>query len=145
MNLSRINTTGQWICFTIALSLTGPAIAEEATDSQEVPAYITPDQLSREDRMMLSDFSNRYETCMNETSVAQLQIQEDPRDVVDYSMKKCAVELENLNMEMTARNFDPNFRQGYIHHVTNHSVNKTLRMVMIGMANRQQTPTPPVE
>ena len=146
MNLSRITRTGQWIlCLAIGLSLNSIVAAEENTANPEDSAYITPDKLTREDKMMLSDYSNRYETCMNETSVAQLQSQDDPRHVVDFAMKQCAVELENLNMEMTARNIDPNFRQGYIRHITNHSVNRTLRMVMIGMANRQQGPVPPAE
>ena len=66
-----------------------------------------------------------------------MQVQDDPRHVVDFAMKKCATELENLNMEMTARNFDPNFRQGYIKRISNRSANQTLKIVMMGMARKQ--------
>lgn len=109
--------------------------AEEAETAKT--DYIMPNEMTRDDQKMLSEYTNRYDYCMGETSVQQMQVQDDPRHIVDFAMKKCATDLENLNMEMTARNFEPNFRQGYIKRISNRSANQTLKIVMMAMARKQ--------
>ncbi len=124
------------VVFLMVFLTTGlTTFAEEAETAKT--DYIMPNEMSRDDQKMLSEYTNRYDYCMGETSLQQMQVQDDPRHVVDFAMKKCATELENLNMEMTARNFDPNFRQGYIKRISNRSANQTLKIVMMGMARKQ--------
>lgn len=128
------------VVFLMVFLTTGlTTFAEEAETAKT--DYIMPNEMTQDDQKMLSEYTNRYDYCMGETSVQQMQLQDDPRQVVDFAMKKCATELENLNMEMTARNFDPNFCQGYIKRISNRSANQTLKIVMMGMARKQSAAT----
>jgi hypothetical protein len=129
----------------VYLALSGNARADgnAAASGTETPHYLAPEEITKEDYDMMSDYAYRYDSCLNQTSQEQMDKQPDPRHVVDYAMKQCAVELEELDRKMTARNFDPAYRQGYIGKVNRQSVNNTLRSVMMGMASRQsQSPEP---
>jgi hypothetical protein len=126
-----------FICAIMAIPLI--TIAE---DNEESPAiqenkYLTPDKMTREDFEMLNEYSANYEQCLTEISVNQMEVQTDPRVVVDIAMKSCASMLEELNRIMTDQNYDPALRQGYIHRVSKRGANSTLRVVMMGMAAKQ--------
>ena len=127
----------------VSLALCGNTRADgsSAAPGTEAPRYLAPEEITSEDYDMMSDYAYRYNACLNQTSQEQMDKQPDPRHVVDYAMKQCAAELEELDRKMTARNFDPAYRQGYIGKVNRHSVNNTLRNVMMGMASRQ-SPSP---
>ena len=120
----------------------GLAGESETTEPPVQQEYLTADKMTREDRDMLAQHSENYNYCLSNTSIEQMQLQPDPRHVVDIAMKQCAVELENLDKKMIERNFDPVFRQGYLRRVSNHGANQTLRMVMMTMANRPEQSEP---
>lgn len=113
---------------------------ETTTDMPAQQEYITPDKMTREDRLMVNEYVQNYNNCLTRTSIEQMKIQTDPRYIVDFAMKQCAMELENLNKKMIDRNFEPNFRESYLHRVSTNSANKTLQAVMYNIAN---PPTPP--
>jgi hypothetical protein len=115
------------------------ALAEEDNGSSALQAreFLTPDKMTKEDYEMLNGYSTSYNQCLTETSIKQMEAQSDPRIVVDFAMKFCAVQLEELNKKMIDRNYDPNFRQGYIHRISNKGANNTLRVMMMGMAAKQ--------
>jgi len=113
-----------------------------ADELPEIPAlpqaeYLTPDKMTQADYDLLNEYSDNYNGCLSDTSIKQMESQSDPRHVVDFAMKHCANILEELNQKMIEKNFDPNFRQGYIHRASNQAANGMLRMVMMGMATRQ--------
>lgn len=126
----------------VALALCGNARADGSavTPGAEAPRYLAPEEITSEDYDMMADYAYRYDACLNQTSLEQIDKQPDPRHVVDYAMKQCAAELEELDRKMIARNFDPAYRQGYIGKVNRHAVNNTLRNVMMGMANQSPVP-----
>ena len=127
----------------VCLAGSGYALAGEnaGVPEAEAPRYLAPEEITSEDYDMMSDYAYRYDACLSQTSQEQMDKQPDPRHVVDYAMKQCAAELEELDRKMIARNFDPAYRQGYIGKVNRQSVNNALRNVMVGMAGRQnQTP-----
>lgn len=127
----------------IYLALSGNARADgnAAAPGEAAPHYLAPEDITSEDYDMMSDYAYRYDSCLNQTSQEQMNKQPDPRHVVDYAMKQCATELEELDRKMIARNFDPAYRQGYIGKVNRQSVNNTLRTVMMGMASSQSQPS----
>jgi len=130
----------------VFLVLSGTSRAE-GNDVQspgtESPHYLAPEEITREDYDMMSDYASRYAACLDQTSMEQMNIQADARHVVDYAMKQCAVELEELDRKMTEKNIDPTYRQGFIGKVNHQAVNNTLRNVMMAMAARQsQSPAP---
>ncbi len=114
-------------------------VADELPEIPSLPQveYLTPEKMTREDHALLAEYSDNYNGCLADTSINQMNSQSDPRHVVDFAMKHCAGILEELNQKMTEKNFDPDFRQSYIHRVSNQAANGMLRMVMMGMANRQ--------
>jgi len=120
------------------------ALAEEITDSATGQAneYLTPDRMTKEDFVMLNEYSASYNQCLSETSINQMDTQSDPRIVVDFAMKLCATHLEELNQKMIDRNYEPNFRESYIHRISNRGANSTLRIVMMGMAANQSKQEP---
>ena len=129
----------------VYLALPGIARADggAAGPATEAPHYLAPEDITKEDYDMMSDYAYRYDSCLNQVSQEQMDKLPDPRHVVDYAMKQCATELEELDHKMMARNFDPAYRQGFISNVNRKSVNDTLRNVMMGMASRQsQSPEP---
>ncbi len=129
----------------VYLALPGHARADEGgtAPGAEPKNYLAPEEITKEDYAMMSDYAYRYDSCLNQISQEQMDKQPDPSHVVDYAMKQCAPELEELDHKMTARNFDPAYRQGFIGKVNRQSVNNTLRNVMMGMASRQsQSPDP---
>ncbi len=135
--------------FLLALGLSGHALTEEV-EGLEVPQmpqemYITPDKMTSEDRMLLSEYSGSYNSCLTGVSMQQMEVQADARNVVDYAMKECAVKLEELDQKMIERNFEPNFRMGYLHMVSNKGANNVLRSVMMGMATRPAPAEPASE
>lgn len=119
--------------FTVTFAADGASGRNESDKT----VVITPANMSRDDEYLLNEYSARYNECLTETSVKQLQTADDPRHVVDHAMKTCAVKLEELDRKMIERNFDPDFRKGYIRRVSNRSANNVLRTVMMGMAARQ--------
>jgi len=137
-HFSYNRTLGVTIMFAY-LAWSGYALADgnAGTSGAEAPRYLAPEEITSEDYDMMSDYAYRYDDCLNQTSQEQIDKQPDPRHVVDYAMKQCAVELEELDRKMIARNFDPAYRQGYIGKVNRQAVNNTLRNVMMGMAAQQ--------
>lgn len=121
---------------TLFLAINTAADETSSPGKSDESAVITPANMTREDGYMLKEHASRYNECLTETSVGQLQAEDDPRRVVDHAMKACAVKLEELDRKMKARNFDPDFRKGYIRTVSNRSANNVLRIVMMGMAAR---------
>ncbi len=117
------------------------AISGELPEVPTLPQaeYLTPDKMTREDHMMLAEYTDNYNGCLQDTSIEQMSTQNDPRHVVDFAMKHCASILEELDQKMIEDNYDPNFRQGYIRRASNQAANGMLRLVMMGMANRQST------
>ena len=112
-----------------------------ADDLPEIPAlpqaeYLSPDKMTREDHNLLAEYTDHYNGCLQDTSIEQMNTQSDPRHVVDFAMKHCATILEELDQKMIEKNFEPNFRQGYIRRTSNQAANGMLRLVMISMANR---------
>jgi len=129
----------------VYLALSGNARADGGTEAPGAgaPRYLAPEEITKEDYDMMADYAYRYDSCLDQISQEQMDKQPDPRHVVDYAMKQCAAELEELDRKMTARNFDPAYRQSFIGKVNRQSVNNTLRSVMMGMASRQsQSPDP---
>lgn len=115
---------------------------ETTTDNSNQQEYITPDKMTLEDREMLNEHVQNYNNCLTQTSIEQMKYQTDPRYIVDFAMKQCAVELEILNKKMIERNFEPNFRESYLHRVSANSANQTLQAVMYNIANPQTSPEP---
>ena len=125
-----------------------PAISLNITAGElpEIPSlpqaeYLTPENMSREDYVLLNEYSDNYNGCLSNTSIEQMSSQTDPLHVVDFAMKHCASIMEELNQKMIEKNFDPDFRESYIHRVSKNAANDMLRMVMMSMANRP----PPVD
>lgn len=130
------------ILFLLACMVTysGATLADDvspASPTDKDPAVITPANMSREDGNLLREYAARYNECLTETSIERMQDENDPLHVVDHAMKACAFKLEELDQKMAARNFDPDFRRGYIHNVSNRGANNVLRTVMMSMAARQ--------
>lgn len=127
------------------LAFCGSAFADgdepETTESQ----YITPNNMSNDDRQMLSDYSGSYYQCLSDSSMQQVQTQNDPRRIVDIAMKSCAIHLETLQQKMNERNFDPNFIDYYLHHTSTNGANNALRTMMMVMATKQQNAEPAPE
>jgi len=123
----------------VCLALSGIARADggAATPGTDTHHYLAPEEITKEDYAMMSDYAYRYDACLNQVSQEQMDKLADPRHVVDYAMKQCASELEELDHKMIARNIDPDYRQGFISNVSRKSVNDTLRNVMMSMASRQ--------
>lgn len=123
----------------VNLAWSGNTRADEsaAAPGAEAQHYLAPEEITSEDYDMMSDYAYRYDSCLNQASQEQMDKQPDPRHVVDYAMKQCAAELEELDRKMTARNFDPAYRLGFIGKINRQAVNNTLRNVMMGMAARQ--------
>ena len=136
-----------FILLILILAIPLTALAEESTDSstQEVNEYLTPDKMTREDYAMLNEYSASYNECLAEISLKQMETQSDPRIVVDFAMKFCAARLEELDQKMIDRNFEPNFRESYIHRASNRGANSTLRIVMMEMAAKQSQQESPRE
>ena len=144
MNFRFINKS--FLPFSILLLVISTQVAAEEpveTPSLPEPAYITPENMTKEDQIMLSDYSGSYNGCLMETSIDQMNQQTDARHIVDFAMKQCAVKMEELNQKMIERNFEPNFRQGYIHRISNQGANNALQNVMMGMAARQSQESMP--
>ncbi|HKK15184.1 MAG TPA: hypothetical protein VJ981_00650 [Gammaproteobacteria bacterium] len=138
MKVLHINTILFLLAFTVLLLPV--TVAADETDSpsgDHGSTVITPANMSHEDGNLLNEYAAGYNECLTNTSIQQMQNENDPRRVVDHAMKACAFKLEELDQKMTARNFDPNFRMGYIHSVSKRGANNVLRAVMIGMAARQ--------
>lgn len=142
MNFHLINCAVKISFVSISITMAFHSVADELPEIPSLPQaeYLTPDKMTREDRIMLSEYSGNYDGCLAETSIDQMNRQSDPRIVVDFAMKHCASIMEELNQKMIEKNFEPNFRQNYIHSVSKQSANGMLRMVMIGMANRSASP-----
>lgn len=113
---------------------------DPAADKSNEQEYITPDKLTREDRLMLNEYVQNYNNCLTRTSIEQMKTQTDPRYIVDFAMKQCATELETLNTKMIDRNFEPNFRDSFLHRISTNSANQTLQAVMYNIANRPSQP-----
>jgi hypothetical protein len=148
MNFTFAQITKQ---FAIILLLSVTPLHGTSGELPDVPAlpqaeYITPDKMTREDHMMIAEYSDNYNGCLQDTSIEQMNTRDDPRHVVDYAMKHCAGILEELDLKMIEKNFEPDFRQGYIRRTSNQAANGMLRLVMMAMANRQsaaETAPPP--
>jgi hypothetical protein len=141
MNFSFSRRSFQIAAVSICFLLAGNATADEAggKDAAQDAQYLLPDRMTEEDRTMLSEYSGSYNQCLTKTSNEQMNDQTDVRHIVDYAMKQCAATLEQLDQKMMARNFEPNFRLGYIHRVSKQGANIALRNAMVGMAARQST------
>ena len=115
-------------------------LAGDSTESdQDTHDYITPDEMTPEDIEMLQEYSDYYNQCLVETTQQQLAIQDDARQVANIAMKDCAVHLEKLYQEMTRKNFDPGFAQGYVRRVSNKGGNMALRAAMMGAIQKQSS------
>ena len=125
--------------------LYGPANAEDAASGSLPSPYITPEEMTQADYDLMAEYAYRYEACLNQASLSQIDTQPDVRHAVDYAMKQCAVELEELDQKLTARNIDPTFRLGFIGKINRDATNNTLRNMMMAFAARQsgETGTPP--
>ena len=145
-NVISINPAN-FIFLLIILIIPLLALAEEIPDSatEQANKYLTPDKMTREDYNMLNEYSASYNQCLAETSLKQMETQSDPRTVVDFAMKLCAARLEELNQKMIDHNYEPNFRESYIHRISNRGANSTLRIVMMGMAAKQSQQEPQQE
>jgi len=134
------------VAFSLALLFMSGAVRADGTEeaaATEAPHYLAPEEITREDYDMMSDYASRYANCLDTTSLEQMNNMADPRQVVDYAMKQCASELEELDRKMTERNIDPAYRQGFIGKVNHKAVNNTLHTVMMAAAARQsQSPAP---
>lgn len=131
----------------IILAIPLIALSEESADAAKEPAeeYLTPDKMTRDDYEMLNEYSASYNQCLAESSIKQMDTQSDPRVVVDFAMKLCAVHLEELNQKMIDHKYEPNFRESYIHRISNRGANTALRIVMMGMATKQSQQEPQQE
>ena len=137
-HFSYIRTLGATVML-VCLALSGYVRGDASTEAPDAGTqhFLAPEEITSADYAMMSDYAYRYDDCLNQTSQKQMDKQPDPRHVVDYAMKLCAAELEELDRKMIARNFDPAYRQGFIGKVNRQAVNNTLRNVMMGMAARQ--------
>ena len=135
---------GNFIFLLVILVIPLVVLAGEITDSptEQATDYLTPDKMTREDYNMLNEYIASYNQCLAENSIKQMETQSDPRIVVDSAMKLCAVRLEELNQKMIDHNYEPNFREGYIHRAGNRGANNTLRIVMMSMAAKQSQQEP---
>ncbi len=133
MNLNQANKI---LLLSLLLSTTVVADETNTGKTNDVNEIITPENMSPEDGRMLNEYANHYDHCLRDTSIEQMQVLTDSRHVVDYAMKACAGTLYELEEKMTARNFDPDFRRGYLRSISNRSANNILRFVMMSMANR---------
>jgi hypothetical protein len=128
------------------LAVSGTAHADGDTKAPAAAQhYLAPEDITREDYDMMSDYAYRYDSCLDQVSQEQMDKQSDPLHVVDYAMKQCAPKLEELDRKMIARNFDPVYRQNFIGNVNRKSVNNTLRNVMMDMASRQSQASGPAQ
>lgn len=135
---------GNFIFLLVIMVIPSAVLAGEITDSttEQATDYLTPDKMTREDYNMLNEYTASYNQCLAENSIKQMETQSDPRSVVDFAMKLCAVRLEELNQKMVDHNYEPNFRESYIHRAGNRGANNTLRIVMMGMAAKQSQQEP---
>ncbi|MGH8119959.1 MAG: hypothetical protein ACRESK_05020, partial [Gammaproteobacteria bacterium] len=109
------------------LAVSGSIRADDSGEatSTETPRYLAPEEITREDYDMMSNYASRYAACLDQTSMEQMNNHADPRRVVDYAMKQCAAVLEELDRKMTERNIDPAYRQGFIGKINHQAVNNT--------------------
>ncbi len=131
----------------LLLTITIPAFAVTAGTDDDSSAgapeasveteYLTQDQVTREDYNTMSEFGVAYDECMEETSRTEVANYNDPRHVVDFAMKQCAVKLEELNNWFTEKRFPPNFKQGYIRKISGRSVREVMPKVMFMMSQKQ--------
>lgn len=145
MNFSFAQITKQTSVISLLFFIPLSGMAGELPEVPALPQaeYITPDKMTREDHIMIAEYTDNYNGCLQDTSIEQMNTQEDPRHVVDYAMKHCAGILEELDQKMIEKNFEPNFRQGYIRRISNQAANGMLRLVMMAMANRSAAQTEP--
>lgn len=139
MNFPFIKYAARILFVSLLSTIPFHIVADELPEIPALPQveYLTPDKMNQADYELLNEYSGNYNGCLSDTSIERMNSQPDPRHVVDFAMKHCAGILEELNQKMAEKNFDPNFRQGYIQRVSNRAANSMLRMVMMGMATRQ--------
>lgn len=143
----KIKVLVNTILLFVFLATINIAPADDNTGSSvpDANTYLTPDKMTREDYDMLNEYSAGYNQCLAETSIKQMETWSDPRIVVDFAMKNCASSLEELNRKMIERNFEPNFRESFVHRISNQGANSTLRIVMMEMAAKQSQQEPQQE
>ena len=100
--------------------------------------YLSQDQVTREDYNTMSEFGIAYDECLTDTSRAEVANYDDPRHVVDFAMKHCAVKLEELNAWFIEKKFPPSFKKGYIKRLSGKSVRRIMPEVMFMMSTKQQ-------
>ena len=135
------NVKQVFILLVIAFICTQNVLSEPVDQTESNNEYLGPQDLTREDHAMLVEQREKYNQCLRETVQKELNNHDDPRVLVDFAMKNCAFEMENLYNWMTLRNIDPGFKQGYIKQASNRAVNNLLRVVMIQMAARNEADT----
>ena len=148
MNFSFAQKTKQSAIILLLFTMPFYILADELPEVPTLPQaeYLSPDKMTQEDRMMLAEYTDDYNGCLQDTSIEQMNTQDDPLHVVDFAMKHCAVILEELDQKMIEKNFEPNFRQGYLRRASNQAANGVLRLVMMSLANKQtpaDTPSQP--
>ncbi len=102
------------------------------------PEYISQSDVTQTDYDTMSKYGDAYDLCLQDTSRAEVQNYKDPRHVVDFAMKKCAVKLEELNVWLTRKKFPPGFKQRHIRKISSHSVRGIMPGIMFMMSNKPQ-------
>lgn len=123
--------------------LCGTVNAEDGGTGSLPSPYITPEEMTQADYDLMAEHAYRYEACLNQASMSQIDTQPDVRHAVDYAMKQCAMELEELDKKLTARNIEPAFRLGFIGKINRQATTNTLRNMMMAFAARQSQEAEP--
>lgn len=92
--------------------------------------YKTPANMADEDRHMLLTGSSEYSDCLTDKLREYGARVGDARALTDVAMASCEERLAELDEQMQAGNFHPDFRQHYVRSVKNRAARETVREAM---------------
>lgn len=98
---------------------------------------LSQEQVTAENYRKMAEYSIKYRACLSEISFGQIENYDDPRRLVDFAMKECAVTLEKLDDWLQERNFPEILRRGHLRKISNKAVRNILPHLMFMMSTRQ--------
>jgi len=107
----------------------GPSLARE---------YISPEDLTDQERIDLMSVASRYQACLRKESMAVIDNYGDVRQVAGVAMEICKPALDEVDEWMMSRNLDPDYRNAFIRNTRNKSVRAMLPQLMSAKSARAQ-------
>lgn len=98
--------------------------------------YLTPGDMSDQDRTVMVETNLSYEQCLRKEGIAKLDEFADVRQAADAAMQSCDDSIAPLRTHFTERGFDPDFIRSLDHRVKSRSAKRFLPELMSAAAAR---------